>query len=419
MKLSKYNVIKQEKSDTYIFNTLSGAFVRIETQQLNYINEYENKNLKEALLSSKILTEDENEIDLYKYYYYSSAFKNDSIMLQIAPTMNCNFSCFYCFEGENKFSSQMDNNVEDAIVLYLKRHKKKNISIVWFGGEPLLGFNNMISISQKLKAEEIDFNSNIITNGSLFNSKIIAQLNELNLTHIQISLDGINETHDKRRFFKNGYGSFEKILSNINNIMQHTSIPVYIQTTVDKSNIQAYHDVLHYFNEHYSEYIGKQLFINYNPVLNRTDFDNKGVCFNGDEEFCFLVDLISLNEKHKMLPRLPEKSLPCMYRSENCYAIDPAGYVYKCIEHLGNKRFAIGNILQKNISVTKLAKSAFEENPFDDEECINCNVFPVCGGGCPLDRIKNNKRKEKPYCSFYKSKLSDLLPHLYNLQKKK
>jgi uncharacterized protein len=106
-----------------------------------------------------------------------------------------------------------------------------------------------------------------------------------------------------------------------------------------------------------------------------------------------------------------------MYRSENCYAIDPSGNIYKCIEHLGNEQYAMGNILNKNISVLKIAKSFFEENPFDDEECSNCKIFPICGGGCPLDRIRNKNKKEKNYCSFYKSQLSDLLPHLYSIRK--
>jgi len=54
----------------------------------------------------------------------------------------------------------------------------------------------------------------------------------------------------------------------------------------------------------------------------------------------------------------------------------------------------------------------YEEDPFLDNECINCNVFPICGGGCPLDRI-NNKNKEKNYCSFYKTNIANMLPHFY------
>ena len=86
------------------------------------------------------------------------------------------------------------------------------------------------------------------------------------------------------------------------------------------------------------------------------------------------------------------------------------------MEQLGNPSFSVGNILQKNMSIAKLVKTIFENNPFKDTECCNCNVFPICGGGCPLDRLKNTNIKEKSYCSFYKTKLTDLLPYLYDLQ---
>jgi uncharacterized protein len=174
------------------------------TSQLERIEDESNEDLKKVLLANKILIEnEENDIGLYKYFYYRSIFENQQINLNIAPTMDCNFACFYCFEEGNKFPSQMNANVEDAIVLFLEKNKKKSISITWFGGEPLIGFNNIMSISKKLKDKNIIFGASIITNGSLFNDKIISQLEQLNLKRIQISLDGIGETHNKRRFLKN------------------------------------------------------------------------------------------------------------------------------------------------------------------------------------------------------------------------
>jgi uncharacterized protein len=160
-----------------------------------------------------------------------------------------------------------------------------------------------------------------------------------------------------------------------------------------------------------------KIFVGHNFVQNRTEFKNNDVCFNSEDKFQFMKSLISLDENNVLLPSMPEKAMPCMYRTENYYAIDPMGNVYKCLEHLGNPSFAIGNILQKNISITKLVKTVFEDNPFNDTECCNCNVFPICGGACPLDRVKDKGKKEKSCCSFYKTKLSDLLPYLYDLQK--
>ena len=37
----------------------------------------------------------------------------------------------------------------------------------------------------------------------------------------------------------------------------------------------------------------------------------------------------------------------------------------------------------------------------------------ICGGGCPIDRLKRVKDGVMDYCSIYKDKLEDLLPFFY------
>lgn len=73
----------------------------------------------------------------------------------------------------------------------------------------------------------------------------------------------------------------------------------------------------------------------------------------------------------------------------------------------------IGNIKKGKISLSKLASTILGDNPFEDKECINCNVFPICGGGCPIDRLKKKKGEDINYCSSYKDILGELLPYIY------
>lgn len=88
------------------------------------------------------------------------------------------------------------------------------------------------------------------------------------------------------------------------------------------------------------------------------------------------------------------RSLPCMYKRDDSFAIDPQSFVYKCIEQLGDHKVEIGNLLGK-ASLQKVANSFYQEDPFQDEECINFNVFPICGGGCPIDRLTKKIGSEK------------------------
>ncbi len=77
---------------------------------------------------------------------------NKYLDITIAPTMRCNFNCSYCFEGDNKSFSKMSAEVENAIIQYIVKKKQSTERLIlrWFGGEPLLAFDKILSISSRL-----------------------------------------------------------------------------------------------------------------------------------------------------------------------------------------------------------------------------------------------------------------------------
>lgn len=235
-----------------------------------------------------------------------------------------------------------------------------------------------------------------------------------NLNHLQISLDGLAHTHDKRRYFKMGKPSFDLIISNIENFLRLTDIHLYIQVTVDKTNSNAYEDIVKFFNEKFPTYMNeKRIEIGFNAVQNRTDFERKSDCFNQEEVFLKNKIRLSQTKRKNLSSILPGIVPSCMYRNPTSFAIDPSGDMFKCLEHLGNSEYKVGNIKEKSVSLSKMAQATFGLDPFEDEECLACNVFPICGGGCPLDRQKKKMGKSINYCSIYKTRLADMLPALY------
>jgi len=311
----------------------------------------------------------------------------------------------------------MSESVENALVAFLEKNDKKGLFINWFGGEPLLGFDRILSICEKLNDKEIKFKSSIVTNGSLLTAEKIKQLDALHLTYIQITLDGLAKDHDKRRYFKNGKPSFDIIISNISKVLSKTSIPVTIQVTVDHSNKTAFDDLLLFFQNTFPDCLKKKrLQIGCNHVRNRTDFEKKSLCYTHKDILVEKIKNLQQGNRDARTPFLPGLSMPCMYRCISNLAIDPKGNIYRCLEHLGNPSCKIGNLLEGKISLTRMAEMTFGDDPFEDKECIQCNVFPICGGGCPLDRIKKRKGEACNCCSWYKVGLADLLPYIYENQ---
>lgn len=152
----------------------------------------------------------------------------------------------------------MDEDVENAIVEYLHINRDKKLQSIGLAESPLMGFARIVSISHKLKNLNIKFRSSIVTNGSLLDEDKINQLHVLNLNHLQISLDGLAHTHDKRRYFKTGKPSFDLIISNIENFLRLNRYSLYIQVTVDKTNSNAYEDIVKFFNEKFPTYMNRK-----------------------------------------------------------------------------------------------------------------------------------------------------------------
>lgn len=147
------------------------------------------------------------------------------LILQV--TQNCNLRCSYCvYSGSYKRRSHTPEvmsveTAERAIDFFIKRTKdSKNISVAFYGGEPLLNFGLVKHcvnyIETRYYGKKIEYY--MTTNGTLLDDNMIAFLAE-NKFHLLISLDGPKEIHDARRMFAfNGKGSFSILMNNIERI---------------------------------------------------------------------------------------------------------------------------------------------------------------------------------------------------------
>ena len=75
----------------------------------------------------------------------------------------------------------------------------------------------------------------MISNGSLVDDEIVKKLKSAKISLLQITVDGDRTTHDKRRGFINGGGSFDVIMNNIQKLTSN-SIKVNCRINLDKTN---------------------------------------------------------------------------------------------------------------------------------------------------------------------------------------
>lgn len=139
------------------------------------------------------------------------------INISIDITNECNLRCLHCYNssGENV---QMKNELSDEQLLNILDDiiELEPMSICFCGGEPLLRKNVLIKLIKKARANNIM--ASMVTNGILLDENFAKELKLADVTQVQISIDGINESHDKLR----GWNSFEKSVKALQNLKDNS-----------------------------------------------------------------------------------------------------------------------------------------------------------------------------------------------------
>ena len=180
--LSKYSHLFSDEGKYFLFNSQSLLFTEISENLYHQLNNF-NIDLdtipnKELLIKKEIFVEKEKSNEFYfsqKVKYYQSSFSQKVLSLTLLPTTGCNFACPYCFE-QNKPEKFMTDEVISRLINFIREHKEAEyIRLTWYGGEPLLGFNIIQNIWNKLDNEiKIPVKEqSITTNGYLLTDEII------------------------------------------------------------------------------------------------------------------------------------------------------------------------------------------------------------------------------------------------------
>lgn len=418
MKFSKYNVFYEHGDNFLLVNTRTGAMFtldgelkqKIESGDVSCISE---DVVKEYIKTGIVIDDSFNEYNFLKYSTDKEKFNNNILSLTILMTRNCNFKCTYCFEGLNKKSDSLKPKTKEAIFKFINNvfNENKNIkflSITLFGGEPLLSFYNnfqwLLDIKKLCMEKEKEFSTMVITNGSLITEKILKSLKELNCHNIQITLDGIAAIHDSRRMFKNGKGSFYKVISGIKKIVGYNDFPnPVIRINIDKTNLKKTFELLEFLK--YENLTDCYIDFGIVKIDSKEQFSN--CCFVDDELGKVLMPLWEklreLNFKYECTPHRIFNY--CGLSKENFFTIDVDGSVYKCWELVGNKDYIVGYINEAGcmVDITSHYYDCIARDADRIEECRNCVYLPLCGCGCASVSIQKNDSIFTPGCFKTKS----------------
>ena len=410
---SNYNVLFAYKGKKLLFNLETKAFLTLTPELYDILSS--TQTIAEGMIAPetlaylqkiRALVEEETAGDYFyqqKFKYQMDAYSQNVLSLTILPTLNCNCACFYCFE-KHKTKAMMTDEVIDNLVTFINQHvNAKTLNICWYGGEPLLGFNVIKKIWNRI-GEQVHLalkDHQIITNGYLINDEVIDFFKKHPLTSVQITLDGRKEVHDARRILKHsGKGTFDVIYQNIRRIAEEwQDTKINVRVNIDKSN----KDDFSILREEIKAWRYDNIRIY--PGIIRTEY---GVTEQNHCDDLTTKDIqdfyTALNDNAGITHlKLPVGRL-CVMTRMNSYLIGPEGEIYKCWNDVGEADKIVGNIKEEKMSNLPLfAKYMTAGSLFDDGNCKDCRLLPICSGGCPRRRVNNRFGGEHhDLCTLFK-----------------
>jgi 12,18-didecarboxysiroheme deacetylase len=157
-------------------------------------------------------------------------------------TKACNLKCVHCYAHAKATPQDNELTTEEGKALIDDLAEFGSPVILFSGGEPLMRKDlpelAEYAVSKGMRAV-------ISTNGTLITESIARTLKEIGLSYVGISLDGMEEIHDKFRGVK---GAYKKALEGIKNC-QKAGIKVGLRFTMNKINVDDIPQVFQLIDE--------------------------------------------------------------------------------------------------------------------------------------------------------------------------
>lgn len=402
-KSSYYNTVLQYEEKLIVFNSISGQLLTFDAvsgekakEILAFPNDYPDDEIFRHLLKHGCIIEEGcDELVAVEEIERRSYLNDDELFLIVLPTEQCNFRCKYCYESFVK--KEMSEHTQAELIKFVKTRvgSVKSMTVEWFGGEPLLSEKVIANLSgafmQICQEHGIPYAASMTTNGYRLDAAMVNRLKNYHVLHYQITIDGLEDTHDKQRVRADGSGTWRQIINNLRDIrdnVKSSMVHIMLRTNLSKPIINEIDEYLNFLEQ---EFKNDRRF----HFLWRMagDWDNmQDQSF--ESQFCSPDDyynVLSMASQRRFSNRklrdmLIPGGLVCYASKYNSFVIGSDGVIHKCTLGLDEAKNNVGYL-----GGTKEIQDEMWVYPSDflDEKCVKCKKRPICQGkrSCPNSNI--------------------------------
>lgn len=370
-----------------LYHTMTRAFVLIPERQWSYALSDPVAPADPAAMDllcdqGFLVRETTDETRLFETWMQQYVHDFSTLKSKVLVTRKCNNRCRYCIlDPEAKAMSPETARAMDRF--YIETIGEKNPQRVeddYLGGEPLLNRGIILESAARrfyyCLGRGIEYGFVITTNGTLIRPSVIADLKEVGLTGLRVSLAGPAAVHDALRPSKTHGKTYAVILENLEAVSGMIPISIECQYDSGAFDFLSYGEMLDDFVERGIPVEG----ITFTPILPRrgkTDFQS-GI---GDPRI-----LLYLSEEARKRGFPQDREAPsnaCMADFRARFVFDADGSIIPCPSLQGGEK-AYGHV---TTGVDFVAESELLKRELPDKCLRKCALLPLCMGGCRLQAL--------------------------------
>ncbi|MBW2263349.1 MAG: radical SAM protein [Deltaproteobacteria bacterium] len=301
-------------------------------------------------------------------------------------TRRCNLACDYCYESQT--GGTMSAETLEKAVRFSTFDGRPVVSVVFFGGEPLLEkglIEHGITFCRKHEKEsKTFFHLKISTNGVLLDEETVELFQGAGML-VSLSFDGCRSAHDAHRKLVGGQGTFEIVDRAAGLLMEKLPHSTVVSVVTPHNVGDLYESVEFLFGKGFRYVIAE---LDYTAAW---DVDSMKVLEKqyrrmaklyiermgkGDDFYLSVFD-------EKISSHVSggyRKNERCEMGHHNV-AIAPDGTIYPCIEFVGmGEEWAIGHV---DTGIEEGARDRiYEESEGEKEPCTDCAIKTRCRNWC-------------------------------------
>ncbi len=401
MKWSKYNSTFDTDDKKHILYNCANDKILILTEELKTIivqNDLDSIKLIHpefytCLVNNRFVIDDHiDDVNMAVENKESKLNREDYFMLTINPTLDCNLRCWYCYETHGK-NSIVGEKTMDAIKNLLKNKietpQLNSLFISFFGGEPLLRFNQtvrpLVNYAQELcNSYETKLGIGFTTNAVLLTSSVTDYLSSLGINvQIQVPFDGNKRLHDKVKRLPNGRSAYDLTLKNIKYAITK-GLNFNIRCNYNVNNLESFMDLIDDFKDVHEKYFNS-FYFSFQPIWQTHDGGVKTSPIL--KHIKSILDGLGMEHDGKI--KKGSLGTTCYADRQDSVVVNYNGDVYKCTaqDFISEDR---EGVLNENGTITYNERYHSRViSRFSAPICQDCSILPIC-------TICSQKKKNHP-----------------------